>query len=154
MAQEKTLPSMDFDQLLDTNLEDLPEFVGFKQMPVGVHLCYATLTSELSKKDKTPMLKLALTVIETVETPENGEPAHENEEFAFMLMADTQTGIERIGSTFKNYMREAGIGTLRELLEQMVGVRVGIRVGSYTAKADANGVSKTYATIEELLPSE
>lgn len=151
-TDNKQPASMDFDQLLDTNVEVLPEFIGFKQMPPGMYTAFATLSPELSKDGK-QFLKLALTVQETLEVAEGAIPPAPNDEFAFTFFTDTDSGIERIGSAFKPFMLAAGIPNLRELLNQLVGANVAVKVGSYTAKPDANGVSKTYATLDELLPA-
>lgn len=150
---DKKVASMDFDTLLDCAVDALPEFTGFKNMPVGLHSAYATLTAEISKKDSSQFLKLALTAIESIEVPEGSEPVVPNEEFTFIFGTQDDNAIARIGTAFKPYMVAAGIPSIRELLNQMVGVTVGVKVGSYTSKPDANGVTKTYATLDEILPA-
>jgi hypothetical protein len=150
---EAKVASMDFDTLLDTSVEALPEFVGFKNMPVGLHTAYATLTAEVSKKDKSQFLKLTLTAIESIEVPEGSEPVVPNDEYTFIFGTQDDVALGRIGSAFKPYMVAASVSSIRDLLNEMVGVQVGVKVGSYTSKPDANGVSKTYATLEELLPA-
>jgi hypothetical protein len=144
--------SMDFDQLLDCTVDDLPEFVGYKQMPVGLHTAYATLSTELAKDGK-QFLKLALTTIETLEAPEGVTPCEPNEEYSFSFFTDTEAGIQRLGSAFKPYMITAAVPNFRALLEQLVGVTVAVKVGAYTSKPKLEGeVAKTYATLEEILP--
>ena len=115
------IDSMDIDDILDMELDDLEDMPSFSPYPVGVHLCKVSM--EIKEVNDKPCVEVSLKAIETKELANSSdEPLKEGDETNVLCMLDNEFGrgsLKAIAAAFKEYV---GSGNTRAIIEGVTDV--------------------------------
>lgn len=113
-----------FDDLLDSAIDDLADIPEFKTFPNGVH----KVTVKFAEKEvnKHPCVELSMSAVETVEltNPAESEPLNPGDEGSVLYMLDNEIGQGKLKKILKVFADEFGTASLRDTMNAAQGSEV------------------------------
>ena len=148
MITKEALKSLSLDEVLNINLDEVPD-AGFKIWPDGTyHVVFSEPTVEEVGNEKKPRLTIPYTLVEVLELADpEGEtvPAESTGQFGYMLPGGA--------SMFKNDFDEIRVATQTTTILETAGV-----LGEYHAlitlghRADKTDKERIYQSVKAIKP--
>lgn len=150
---EQTI-NMDIDSLLDGTLDDLADLPEFKPFPPGAHRCTVSLELKEIGDKKNKAIEVALTAIETVETPAGSDEVvspGQSDKVLYFLTHDNpkvaEIGQGQFKEMMKSFAEHFGAKSNRELMADAKGAEVLVAT---SLRTDKNDKTKKYLKIDSL----
>jgi copper oxidase (laccase) domain-containing protein len=141
--------NMNFDALLDANLDDLADLPAFESFPAGVHR--ATISIKQKVVNDKPGMEVSLTGIETVELskPEEDKPITAGQVSSSLYFLDNEFGQGAFKKLIAPLAASLGVSSIRDLVDQCTGTEVEAVTSFRTNKKTGD----TYFEIKKLIVS-
>lgn len=114
----------DFDDLLDSSIDDLADIPEFKTFPNGVHK--VTVKFVEKEVNKHPCVEFNMSAVETVElaNPADSEPLNPGDEGSVLFMLDNEIGQGKLKKILVVFAAECGTSSLRDTMTAANGMEV------------------------------
>ena len=141
--------NMNFDALLDANLDDLADLPAFESFPAGVHR--ATISIKQKVVNDKPGMEVSLIGIETVELskPEEDKPITAGQVSSSLYFLDNEFGQGAFKKLIAPLAASLGVSSIRDLVDQCTGTEVEAVTSFRTNKKTGD----TYFEIKKLIVS-
>lgn len=124
MSDDTMNMSVDLDELLDGDFEDLPDLAGFDAWPAGTY--HATCSMEIKSVNDKPCVEVSYKMIEAKELakPEESTAPAIGAVNSELCMLDNQLGLANLKKHLKVFGAYFGIKNRREIIDVVKDVEV------------------------------